>query len=81
MATNPASLKTAATGLVPIKFIGLPIDPAEPDGPRAGEAGLGLRVGEVRGVSPAVAARMIDAGTAVAVDPDGDKPTKPAPAK
>ncbi len=54
------------TGLVPIKFKGVKINPGSPDGPenRAGEAGLGLRVGEIRGVSPEVAHRMIALDTA-----------------
>ncbi len=77
MATKPESLKAhPVTGLVPIKFLGVAIDTK--DGGRAGEAGLGLRVGEIRGVAPEIAARMIDMGTAEAVEPETDKPARAA---
>lgn len=78
MPTNPKSLEAhLVTGLVPIEFLGVPIDGG--DG-RAGEAGLGLRVGEVRGVAPEIAARMIDLGTARAVKPVVDGAAAPKPA-
>jgi len=76
MATKPESLKAhPVTGLVPIRFLGRKVDGK--NGPEyVGEAGYGLRVGEIQGVSPEVAARMIDAGTAEAVPPEVDKPAK-----
>lgn len=81
-ATNPKSLKTVtATGLVPVKFLGVPKDANDPDGDRVGEAGLGLRVGEIRGVEPITAARMIDMGTAELVPIPAERvaaPAKPA---
>lgn len=65
-----------ATGLVPVKFLGVPL-PGTDDGTgkpqRAGEAGLGLRVGEIRGVGPDVAVNMIELGTAELVKVDAKK--------
>ena len=52
------------TGLVPIKFLGRLIDPADPERGRAGEAGLGLRVDQIMGVAPQIAENMIAKGTA-----------------
>lgn len=73
------------TGLYPVRILGLPIEGDKDK--RAGEAGLGLRVGEVRGVSLDVARTMIAKGTAEYVDPyahdpdlKGAKPSAPAPA-
>lgn len=56
MSTDPSKLKTAKTGLVPCKIL-------------ISEAGLGLRKGEVRGLSPEKAAAMIDRKHAEAVEP------------
>lgn len=64
--TDPKSLKAhPVTGLVPVKF-------------KISEAGAGIRLGEIRGVPPEVAARMIDSDHADAVDPvvDGAKAPK-----
>lgn len=70
------------TGLVPIKFLGVAL-PGTDDGTgkpqRAGEAGLGLRIGEIRGVGPDVAANMVEIGTAELVKVEAKKaPAKPA---
>lgn len=55
-----------AAGLVPVEI-------------QISEAGLGLRAGEVRGVSPETARRMIDKGTAKLVPhPKSVKPAAPA---
>jgi hypothetical protein len=69
MAKETTDIHVNENGLSPIKFLGVPTDPENPDTNRAGEAGLGLRVGEIRGVAPEVARRMIKLGTAEAVFP------------
>lgn len=52
MAKKPVARANPATGLVPVRML-------------ASEAGFGLRKGEIRGVDPEVAARMINLGSAV----------------
>lgn len=54
------------TGLVPCEIL-------------VSEAGLGLRAGEVRGLSPEIAKKMIAAGAASAIDPVFDPATDVAP--
>lgn len=79
MAKETIDIHVNENGLSPIKFLGVPTDSEYPDKNRAGEAGLGLRVGEIRGVAPEVARRMIKLGTAEAVFPAAAKaPAKPA---
>lgn len=66
--TKASDLPVNAVGLVPIRFLGIPLDPSDPSRGRAGEAGLGLRVGQIMGVLPDVAARMINLDTAELID-------------
>lgn len=65
MSTDPKTLKTSKAGLVPCEIL-------------ISEAGLGLRKGEVRGLSPEMAAAMIDKKQAVAVDPVDEPDVKKA---
>lgn len=53
------------TGLVPCEI-------------KVSEAGLGLRAGEIRGLMPDVAEKMIKAGAAKAVEPEVEKPARAA---
>jgi hypothetical protein len=76
MAKETTDIHVNDNGLSPIKFLGVPTDLDNPNKDRAGEAGLGLRVGEIRGVQPDVARRMIARGTAEAVFPTPEKPAK-----
>lgn len=51
MPTNASDLPVNGYGLTPVEML-------------VSEAGLGLQVGEIRGVAPEIAAKMIDLGSA-----------------
>lgn len=66
MATKETDLfVNPKTGLVAVKFLGVP---SEDKRERLGDAGAGLMVGEVRGLIPENAVKWIDAGIGEAVD-------------